>query len=157
MSLENNSLNDFFVLSAILTGFDKVELLGRGVGQQYYQQLLEVIDNEMAKELWELTEEIVKDSDGNEEKLEELTRNQILSSPKFGPIARNIIQMWYLGSWIEMSESWATQYGAKTSPTHVISSETYIQGLVWDVIESHPQAAKQPGFASWAHTPNSKL
>jgi hypothetical protein len=28
-----------------------------------------------------------------------------------------------------------------------------VEGLVWDAIGSHPQGAKQPGYASWALPP----
>jgi hypothetical protein len=63
------------------------------------------------------------------------------------PVAKNLIQMWYLGTMID--------YTDLTTPiifkrTVVVSAEAYQQALVYRTIQSHPPAAKHPGYASWA-------
>ena len=45
-----------------------------------------------------LSGKIIEESHKDGEKLTAAIRREILASPKFGPVARNIIQMWYLGA-----------------------------------------------------------
>ena len=56
----------------------------------------------------------------------------------YNGLAKNIITMWYMGNWMNT----------------VINPQSYVQGLIWGVAETHPPGAKQPGYASWASAPN---
>ncbi|MCI0488909.1 MAG: hypothetical protein L0229_20145 [Blastocatellia bacterium] len=155
MKKEQYSIEPFLDLSAILTGFERVDLLGTGMVDIYYDEVVNVVGKATSRELWETTAQIIERSGKDGRKFETAIRREILASAKFGPIARNIIQMWYTGIWNELPQSWRDLYG--TSPddtTRIISSEAYQQGLVWEVIEAHPPAAKQPGFASWSYRPS---
>ena len=55
----------------------------------------------------------------------------------YNGLAKNIITMWYMGNWMNT----------------VISPQSYVQGLIWGVAETHPPGAKQPGYASWSTAP----
>ena len=47
-----------------------------------------------------------------------------------------------------------TEHAVGDNPaTHVVGSQAYVEGLVWRDIGSHPQAAKQPGWGTWAWAP----
>lgn len=152
MDIAQDSLEQFLLLSVDLTGFEKVDLLGTGMAQVYYQQVVSVIGETLAAELWAISASLAGLSDNE---LEKAIRNELMASFKFGPVARNIIQLWYWGSWIELPQDWRSRYG--TSPQDVTGftgAAGYQEGLIWKVMDVHPQGAKQPGFGSWGLLPN---
>jgi hypothetical protein len=158
MKKKKDPTEQFLALSALLTGFERVGLQGTGLTEEYYQQLVGVIGKDICDELCLLSSRLIEEFHDDEDELNAAVRRQVLASAKFGPVARNIIQMWYLGSWIQMPQGWRSQFG--TSPndvTRVISAEGYIQSLIYNVIGTHPPAAKQPGFGSWSQPPDSEL
>jgi hypothetical protein len=88
----------------------------------------------------------------------------LLDSPVFGPLARNIIRMWYLGQWKRIPPEWfdlpeiaadkptvLDQFGRNAD--RVISGQAYQQGLAWTAMGVNPMGAKQPGFGSWSWPP----
>ena len=153
---EKNPAEPFLALSAILTGFDRVELLGTGLVETYANVVTTTVGQTISDQLWATTTQIIARYGDDESQLETAIRHEILASPMFGPIARNIIQLWYVGTWNELPQSWRNLYGNNPNDTtRIISSEAYAQGLVWDVIGAHPPAAKQPGFDSWSQPPTS--
>jgi hypothetical protein len=157
MEKEKDPVAQFLALSVMLTGFERVDLLGTGLTESYYQTLTGVVSPEICEGLWAVTTEIIARYGGDEDQLNAAIRRDILASPAFGPLANNIIQMWYLGSWIELPTTWRSQFG--TSPadfTHVVSAEAYKQSLIYSVMQAHPPGAKQPGFGSWSQPPNAE-
>jgi hypothetical protein len=152
--MPDESLEQFLALSVSLTGFDQVELLGTGLVQEYFEQVVGVIGEPISRELWAITRKLTgRAGTGPEAAI----RRELLSSPKYGPIARSIIQLWYWGCWNELPQSWQAQYG--TSPqdvTHFTSATAYQEGLIWKAMGTHPQGAKQPGFGSWSMLPRGK-
>jgi hypothetical protein len=155
MEKEKDPVAQFLALSVVLTGFERVDLLGTGLLETYYQTFTGIVSPQVCQRLWATVSEIIKRDGGDEERLNAAIRRDILASQEFGPLALNIIQMWYLGSWIELPQSWRSQFG--TSPgdvTRVISAEAYKQSLIYDVMEAHPPGAKQPGYGSWSQPPN---
>ena len=81
-------------------------------------------------------------------------KDQILDDPDLGPIARNVATLWYLGMWNQLPAAWRNKHGAWANDvTFVVSPQSYTEGLVWKAIHTHPPAAKQPGYGSWALPP----
>lgn len=157
MDKEKICFERFLTLSALLTGFESVELLGSGVAQEYYKQVSSIIGNNIFQQLLVTSSLIIERYGNNEDALETAIRREILANVKLGPVAKNIIQLWYLGSWMQMPQSWRIRYGNNPGDiTKVVSSQAYQEGLVWSVIDAHPPGAKQPGFGSWAHLPINK-
>ena len=151
---DQDSLEPFLSLSVSLTGFDQAELLGTGLAQEYYQQVVSAIGEAISQELWTIAQNL-RGRDGDD--LEAAIRHDLLASPKFGPIARNIIQLWYWGTWNGLPQAWRTQYGANPQDfTHFTSAAAYQQGLIWKIMRVHPEGAKQPGFGSWSLKPTSR-
>ena len=144
----------FLALSAVLTGFQKVDLLGTGLVQPYCAEVTGIIGDEISGELFTLATEIIGRHEKNEAALETAIRREILASPKLGPVARNIIKLWYLGTWNQMPADWRSQYGASLRDVdHIISALSYEESLVWRAMGSNPQGAKQPGFGTWSLPP----
>lgn len=155
MSINQDSFAQFLLLSADLTDFEQVELLGTGMAEPYYQQVLSVVGVKIADELWAVTRQL---SGLTGDELETAIRREIMANPKFGPIARNIIQLWYWGSWIELPNDWRSRYGInQNDKTNFVGAAGYQEGLIWKVMNSHPEGAKQPGFGSWSMAPDSAL
>jgi hypothetical protein len=135
---------EFLRLSVILTGFEEYELLGTGMLVAYYDELLRIIGAREAGALFGAVSQV--DDDG--------FRERILDDPRFGPVARNVLMMWYLGTWTQLPRQWRNAYGATSYDTdHVVSAAAYREGLVWPAAGTHPMSAKQPGFGSWARPP----
>lgn len=109
-----------------------MELQGTGLTDVYFKTLMDNggKDAESLLQTWAVI--AVRDGD-----TEHLIRTEILDKSVIGALARSVIKMWYLGSW----------------NGDILSGEGYVQGLVWDAVDAHPQAAKQQGFGVWAFPP----
>lgn len=139
-----DAVAEFLRFSAILTGFDEQELLGTGMLETYYDELLLIIG---AREAGSLFGALLRVVDGDEASF----RSVILDDDRYGPVARNVLRMWYLGTWAQLPRKWRNDYGATSYDTdHVISAAAYREGLVWPVAGTHPMGAKQQGYGSWA-------
>ncbi|SKA41077.1 hypothetical protein SAMN04488128_105330 [Chitinophaga eiseniae] len=145
-------LDAFLAISVPLTGYNRVALLATGMAQLYLDAVQRVIGAAMTEEYLALTASILKDSGGKEPALDRAIRQQLLASLQYGPITRNIIQLWYWGSWLQLPSAWVAKYGKgiKGNENHFVTPEAYQQGLIWNAMGSHPQGAEQPGFGSWS-------
>ena len=148
---DQDSLESFLSLSASLTGFDRVDLLGTGLAQEYYEQVVSAIGESISQKLWAIAQSLSERANNDREAA---IRQNLLASPEFGPIARNIIQLWYLGAWNGLPQAWRDRYGVNPQDvTHITSTAAYQQGLIWKTMSSHPDGARQPGFGSWSLKP----
>lgn len=133
----------FADLSARLTGFSTAELAGTGMVEGYLDTLLGIVGEDNVAALLGAA-----NPEGGH------NVRDLLADSRFGPLCRNIIVMWYLGQWDQLPADWRASFGANASDvSNVVSARAYREGLVWPTIGSHPQAAKQPGFGSWALPP----
>ena len=158
---------DFYQLSVVLTDYDEVQLQATGVGEEYCQTLTRWVRQDVLDDLYHCFNALPRDHEGNV--CEKALRSDILASTKLGPVARNIIKMWYLSIWYQLGSEWDFDYGipAYNSPVvgvadpktenYIISNNAYIQGLVWRALGSHPMGAKQPGYGTWAEAPRQDL
>jgi hypothetical protein len=81
-------------------------------------------------------------------------KEQLFEDPDYGPIARNLTALWYTGQWSQLPAEWRNAQGAwANDTTYVVSPSAYVEGLVWKAMGTHPKAAKQPGYGSWALPP----
>ena len=146
-----NSLDDFIELSAVLTGFEIVEIHGTGLVDSHFDTVTDLVGERILGRLL-LTWREIKNENGADESAQ--IHSRILDSPLVGPVARNLIILWYTGNWNQMPREWRNRYGATSRDrTHVVSGEAYRQGLMWRAVLAHPPAAKQPGFGSWTPPP----
>jgi hypothetical protein len=70
---------------------------------------------------------------------------ELLADEKFGPLARSILKMWFLGAW----------YDPRTPDKllKVISSQAYKESLVWRAMQSHPMGYSTLPFGHWSREP----
>jgi hypothetical protein len=144
---DSESLPLFIRLSVELTGFSEAELAATGLAKNYFEELGQVLGVSVREDL--LASKLAPDA--------------MMASPRYGPLARNLIRLWYLAQWKQLPCDWVAQqltnqerkdfdeFGRNTN--RVLSSQAYKQGLAWAAIGSNPPGAKQPGFGSWAEPP----
>ena len=132
----------FLSLSVYLTGFERVELLGTGMLEEYYKYF------------------VSKTSDGDRDVLFTTVGNwpqqatsaemdehikSLMGDETLAPIAKNVIRLWYTGAWRNVKDN--------PFSSEVASAQAYQEGLIWKVMHAHPPGAKQPGFGSWGDLP----
>lgn len=147
-------LDQFLEMSAVLTGFNRVELLGTGMSGIYLNQLIEVVGSGTTGEFLDRFGQVLEKVRAGKGTPERLIGREILGHPRWGPLARNVLTLWYLGNWNQLPGSWRNRWGASApDQTVVVSAEAYVEGLVWPAMGTHPQGAKAPGFGSWSTAP----
>jgi hypothetical protein len=94
---------------------------------------------------------------GEAASLDREIRVTILGDEMLGPVARNLIKLWYVGSWYQMPSDWReTHGGAESDCDFVVSPAAYTEGLLWPAIGANPQGAKPHGYGMWALPPRIK-
>jgi len=137
----------FLDLSVDLTGFSRIDLLGTGLTERYLEELHEVLPGTMVSDLLS-TFERERANSGSE------TIPRLLEDEVWGPVARNMIMLWYCGRWTALPHSWTAQNGTAGKNTdHVVSPAAYVAGLQWVAAGAHPAGARQQGFGAWATAP----
>jgi hypothetical protein len=141
----------FYRLSTELTGYDEVALRGTGCGETYLHTLRSILPAGLTEALLEAFRRVLADYPHD---IELGLRVEILGDPRLGPVARNLVRLWYAGTWYMLPDAWRAAYGASPEDVdHVVSAETYREGLVWEAIGAHPQGAKQQGYGTWGFPP----
>jgi hypothetical protein len=139
----------FIDLSALLTGFQREQLLGTGVAGQYLRTLEEAVCGQVLDDLLHAYERLPAG-----ERSEAAVTSEILDHTDRGPVARNLIMLWYSGAWRALPDDWRRVNGASPLDTdRVVSGEAYVAGLQWVAAGAHPIGARPPGFGSWALPP----
>lgn len=140
----------FLAFSAEITAFTTFELLGTGMADDYLAAVTDVVGEATVDQLLSVWDG-ARQSDLA---LEEYLRRNIFGDEKLGPIARNIIKLWYIGTWYQLPYAWTQSFGAlEKDVTFVVSPAAYTEGLLWPAIGSHPPGAKAPGYGSWSTPP----
>ena len=148
------TLDQFYEISVPLTGYEKVDLQGTGLGPVYLDFLIGAVGSAVLERLFAAWEQVNKKAPKKPDQLNQLIRNEIMSQPEIGPVARNIVKMWYMGNWYPLPVDWENNYAQSPAQTVVISTAAYKEGFVWKAMGRHPKGAKSPGWASWESAPN---
>jgi hypothetical protein len=139
----------FLALSEVLTGFGRVQLAGTGQTDSYLRVLDAVLPAGLLDELLGAAGSLPGGTGRGA-----AVRPAFLDDPKLGPVARNIILMWYRGTWTALPEEWRAVYGTSPLDTdHVVSAPAYQSGLQWVAAGAHPAGALQQGYGAWAEAP----
>ena len=142
-----SDLTTFIDLSSALTGFSPLQLAGTGVAENYLGVLDSILAPDIFREL--LAQAAVLSNEPGDEAV-----SRFLGDDRFGPVLRNIILLWYTGSWNALPDDWRSQYG--TSPldvTQIVSVSGYQSGLQWIVAGGHAAGANHQGFGAWSLPP----
>ena len=144
-------LDDFLSLSAALTGFSVAQLQGTGMGAAYLDELVAVVGDELTTGLTRAGTLALRWPDDVEEQI----RLRVMEDPDLGPVARNLVVLWYTGSWSQLPADWRERHGAGSlDADRLLSAQSWTEALMWPAIGAHPTGAKPPGFASWVGPPS---
>lgn len=136
----------FIKLSVELTGFSEAELLATGMARSFFDELGITLGIPARARFLR----------------EPCAAQALLASPFAGPLARNLIRLWYLGQWQELGAKWLEELTKEESckfdefgrnRNRVVSAAAYKEGLAWTAVGTNPTGARQPGFGSWAEPP----
>jgi len=86
----------FIALSSELCGFSEVTLRGTGYAEAYFSTVLDIAGTAVVDELLTTYDRLPA---GSPEARDSALRARILSDEKLGPIARNIVKLWYTSIW----------------------------------------------------------
>jgi hypothetical protein len=148
-------LQNFLDFSAEATAFTLFDLQGTGMAEDYMKTVDDIAGPAVLNALLEAYRKISASASGASpaDRKAQMSR-EIMGDPKIGPVARNIIKLWYSGTWNKLPHSWSERFGpAPRDRTFVVSPSAYIEGLLWKAIGAHPAGAKAPGYGSWAAAP----
>lgn len=67
--------------------------------------------------------------------------------------AKAVMKLWYLGSWYQPFDLNGISAGTET----VVSSQAYVKGLAWQVMQSHAMGNSTFTFGYWAQPPAGSL
>ena len=169
-------LDRFIWLSALLTGFAPLHLLGTGMAEAYLRAtdaalpagvLDELLDafghlpaaaaplGGLARPGGPARPGVAASPALSGETDPEAAGQAILGDAKLGAVARALILLWYRGNWTALPQEWRSVYGASPQDTdHVVSAEAYQAGLQWDAAGARPAGARQQGYGAWASPPD---
>jgi hypothetical protein len=154
MPIELSPEQRFMDLSSELTGFTHFTLYGTGYAKKYFETAENIVGTDLMSELLQAFHAVIAQAGKDAVRKDSLLRAHILSHEKLGPIARNIIKMWYVAIWFELPRAWHDQFGPLANDdTFVVSTYAYPEGLLAPAVGAHPQAAKAPGYGTWADPP----
>ncbi len=153
------SFEQFLLLSADLTAFEETDLLGTGLARQYLDKVLAACGDEIVTALLDAHRVARADAAGgngsiDRSALDRALRHRIFSDDRIGPVARNVIKLWYAGMWYGLPPEWTDRYGAEPAAfTSTVTAASYQEGLLWRAIAANPPGAKAPGYGSWTQPP----
>lgn len=102
-------MNDFLTLSAELTGFTEFDLLGTGQAESYRETVISVVGAPLLSDLLAAYRADVTETENEQIRAKQLDE-AILGEPRFGPVARNILKLWYAGIWFELPPDWMAAF-----------------------------------------------
>ncbi|MDA0160131.1 hypothetical protein OM076_07650 [Solirubrobacter ginsenosidimutans] len=141
-------LDQFLAFSADVTAFTVFQLRGTGQAEAYLGAVTDVVGEELVGDLLDRHQAL-----GTGE-LDDLLRREIFSDERLGPIARNIVKLWFVGTWYELPAAWRERFGPLDGDvTFTVSAMAYTEGLLWPAIGANPPGAKGPGYGSWSGPP----
>src|SRR5689334_330362 len=122
----------FVTFSAEVTGFNPFELYGTGLTDDYLAAVIKVVGE---RSLGELLDAYSKITIAQGKLRTSRMRREVFGHEKLGPIARNIIKLWYIGIWEPLPQHWIERYGPlDTNTGFMVNESAYTEGLLWVAI-----------------------
>jgi hypothetical protein len=152
--MNDGQLQRFLAFSAEVTGFTRFDLVGTGQAQSYLSTVNRVVGEKFLDDLLDAYDEVCEQVQDDPARMDSLLRREIFSDEKLGPIARNVIKLWYVGIWYQVPRDWMEEFGEwDANDMFTVSAAAYTEGLLWPAIGANPPGAKGPGYGSWGAPP----
>lgn len=148
-------METFISLSIGLTGFKRPALApddSTNMTPVYLATFRDRVSKGMADSIlawYQITDnKLTGNPPDREERVVELLFAQ---KPEFEFPCRQLLFLWYAGAWPTVIDTPASTHGQTFS--EVISADSYTQGLVWRVMQSHPMGSTTYNYGYWAKPP----
>ncbi|MEO5329871.1 MAG: hypothetical protein H7829_16700 [Magnetococcus sp. THC-1_WYH] len=147
--------DQFLAFSVEVTAFSRFDLEGTGQGEAYFATVIQVVGYEILEQLLDTFTTIINQTGGQSPLIRnDMLRRRLFGNERLGPIARNIVKLWFTGNWYQLPRNWSEKFGpAPKDVTFTVSANAYVEGLLWTTIGAHPAGAKAQGYGSWANPP----
>ncbi|MDY6806296.1 MAG: hypothetical protein SXA11_21170 [Cyanobacteriota bacterium] len=164
--MDKTDLMEYFLdFSVAATGFSRFELEGTGQAPLYFETVLQQTGEEILGELLQTFHELVRSAEKEYKPgiFTEGLQSKIMASGKLGPIARNIIKLWYIATWDALPSEWQKWYATSQEEAReeeapfIPSPQAYPEGLVWKAVGVNPPGAKPQGYGTWSDPPSVSL
>ena len=151
-------LDQFVGLSALLTGYSPIHLLGTGMAEAYLRATDTALPDGVLDELLGAYGRLPAGFGGGGQSggadPEAAAGQVILGDAKLGPVGRTVILLWYRGAWTALPDAWRSAYGSSPHDTdHVVSAQAYQAGLQWAAAGAHPAGARRVGYGGGTSPP----
>lgn len=138
-------------LSVALTGFSTFHLRGTGLLETYTSHLASRMGPTAFAALLAAFEQVAS---SEPEQRDRAMRHLILSDECFGPAARSLLKLWYVGVWHALPAEWHGRFGGALDDMDCVPcAASYTEGLLWPAIGTNPAGVKAQGYAMWARPP----
>lgn len=150
-----NIYERFMAFSVEVTAFTRFELNGTGQGGAFMATVVRVVGYEVLEQLLDIFDVIARETANQSASVRyDMLRRRLFGDEKLGPVARNIVKLWFSGNWYQLPGYWSERFGpAPRDVTFTVSPDAYVEGLMWTTIGAHPAGAKAQGYGSWANPP----
>lgn len=139
---------NFLFLSVQLCGISRFDLLGTGYARRYFETVESIVGRDVLHRLLDAFAALPAPPARG------AFQAAIANHPEFGPIARNIIKLWYTATWFQLPSTWRDNFGARPEDrTFVPYPYAYAESLLGPAVGAHPAGAKPTGHQSWALPP----
>ena len=116
---EGERLERFTAFSAAVTGFTAFDVRGTGLTESFLSTITEILGDQLVEELLGAWDRAEAGAQGDAAKLENVLRREMFSDEKLGPIARNVVKLWYVGIWYELPREWMDSLRDARAQRHV--------------------------------------
>jgi|SRR5215831_13732625 len=151
--IPDSVIQDFADMSAALTGFKsdflKPALDPQGLARIYYVFAIAQVGESAMTTLLDAYRAIK--TQPAQQIADTLLETSGSSPSPQAQLAQSIVAMWYLGSWYVPGVMGGG--GFAPPPLQVVSSVAYTNGLVWQVMQSHPMGYSPFDFGYWSQAP----
>lgn len=152
--MDDTQTTAFLNLCEDLTGFSPFQLLGTGLVDTYIAHLADRAGAAVLADLLASHAAARAAAKGDPAELHRQIRVGILSDTRLGPVARNLLKLWYVGVWHALPAEWHDAHGGAQDDTDCVpKAASYTEGLLWPAIGANPSGVKPRGYAMWARPP----
>ncbi len=144
-------LEPFLEFSSRVTAFTVVELQRTGQVQAYLETVVGVVGEDLLGEMLTIDVAIRRETRGDPAARDRLLRIWVFGDERFGPVARNIVKLWYLGTWYALPQDWHEAFGTgRLDATVVVAPAAFAEGFVRPEAVAHAPGGHGRGYATRA-------
>jgi hypothetical protein len=133
-------LHEFIAMSSTLTG---TQDLDRGIAERYLERISKDTEGGKLNDLLRVFGEIQAAGGDTTEAI----RQRIMNDAALGPLAQQIIVLWYTSAIHKQDEQGGHLFDFPDDPNE------YFSGLVWTAIRAHPLGLSGGYFGHWKYPP----